>query len=312
MRRFKNILFVADGSKGERSVLTRAADLAKANKAKLTVFGAVDVENYGSFNAMTNSAMEALHQAQLKGRRKALKSLCEAVKSKRPGLRTAVDVQTGNLARAAIRKVLANHHDLVMKAPEGSSGKIKVLFGSTDQKLMRKCPCPVWLVKPSRKKRFRKILAAVDINPNEPETESLAKQIMSLSTSLAKEDGSELHVLHVWRLAAESKLRGRTIDKAAVDDILQGMQAAYQSDLDRLTRPYAYDNRTVHLIKGRAMDVIPAFVKKREIDLVVIGTIGRVGIPGLLIGNTAERVLNAIDCAVLTLKPEGFETPIQL
>jgi len=46
--------------------------------------------------------------------------------------------------------------------------------------------------------------------------------------------------------------------------------------------------------------------------LVVIGTVGRSGVPGLLIGNTAEKVLSTVDCSVLTLKPEGFETPIEV
>jgi nucleotide-binding universal stress UspA family protein len=89
------------------------------------------------------------------------------------------------------------------------------------------------------------------------------------------------------------------------------MQEAHRSELNGLVKRYPYDKTTVHLVKGKAGDVIPAFVEKRGIDLVVIGTVGRSGIPGLLIGNTAEEILNAVDCSVLTLKPEGFETPIQ-
>jgi nucleotide-binding universal stress UspA family protein len=66
------------------------------------------------------------------------------------------------------------------------------------------------------------------------------------------------------------------------------------------------------LIKGQAEDVIPDLAESFEADLVVIGTVGRTGIPGLLIGNTAEEILNSVDCSVVTLKPEGFETPIQV
>jgi nucleotide-binding universal stress UspA family protein len=58
--------------------------------------------------------------------------------------------------------------------------------------------------------------------------------------------------------------------------------------------------------------ILPAFAEKHDADLVVIGTVARGGIPGLFIGNTAEKVLNAVDCSVLTLKPEGFETPIRV
>jgi nucleotide-binding universal stress UspA family protein len=49
---------------------------------------------------------------------------------------------------------------------------------------------------------------------------------------------------------------------------------------------------------------------EQDIDLLVMGTVCRTGISGFLIGNTAEEVLNQIDCSVLTVKPEGFVTPV--
>lgn len=312
MRRFKNILFIADGSKGEKSALTRAADLANKNHAKLTIFDAIEADDQGIFDPKTNSMIEALRKTQLQERLKELESLCKVVLSKHSGLRVAADVKTGNLARSAIRAVLVKHYDLVIKAPEGNTNKLEMLFGSIDQKLMRKCPCPVWIIKPSRKKHFRKILAAVDLSTFEPERESLAKQIMAVATALAKDEGGELHIVHVWQLAGEARLRGRQINKERVDKLLRDMQETCQSALDRLVKHYPYDKKAVYLIKGQAKDVIPELVENSDIDLVVIGTVGRSGIPGLIIGNTAERVLNAIDCSVLALKPEGFKTPIQL
>jgi universal stress protein E len=131
-------------------------------------------------------------------------------------------------------------------------------------------------------------------------------------SSLAAEEDSELHVVHVWRLAAETDLRGRQIDAPDVDEIVRSIEAAHQSELNRLLSAYPYDKRTVHLVKGDAEDVISELADTLEVDLVVIGTVGRAGVPGLLIGNTAESVLNAVDCSVLTLKPDGFETPIQV
>ena len=312
MRRFKNILFLADGSKGENFALTRAVELANTNRAKLTILDVIEIEEPGFFDSKTNKEIAALRKTQQQERLSELQQLCETVTSTHPKLRVTADIQTGHLARAAILAVLGKHHDLVIKAPEGNTDKLKTLFGSTDHKLMRKCPCPVWIVKPSRKKHFQKILAAIDLNPVEPEKESLAKQIMAISTSLAKDEGSELHVVHAWRLAYEYKLRGRQINKDQVDELLREIKDASQSEVEGLTSQYPYKKRFVHLIKGRAEEVIPNFVEKANIDLVVIGTVGRSGIPGVLIGNTAERILNTIDCSVLTLKPEGFETPIKL
>ena len=183
---------MADGSEGEQSVLARAVRLAHANTAKLTLFAALDAEGYLFDDLETHSAIEAINKAHLEERRKELESLRQEVISEHPQLTIDVAVQTGTMAVSVILAVLVNRHDLVMKAAEGHTGKWKRLFGTGDQKLMRKCPCPVWIVKPSSETQIRRILAAVDLDPTEPDTESLARRIMELATSLATEEGSEL------------------------------------------------------------------------------------------------------------------------
>ena len=63
------------------------------------------------------------------------------------------------------------------------------------------------------------------------------------------------------------------------------------------------------------MDVSKAIVKlekKKAIDLLVMGTVCRTGLSGFIIGNTAEKVLSEVNCSVLTVKPEGFVTPVTL
>jgi len=42
-----------------------------------------------------------------------------------------------------------------------------------------------------------------------------------------------------------------------------------------------------------------------------MGTVCRTGIPGYFIGNTAESILSEVSCSVLTLKPEGFISPVE-
>lgn len=66
-----------------------------------------------------------------------------------------------------------------------------------------------------------------------------------------------------------------------------------------------------HLVKGKASKEMPLMVENYNIDLIIMGTVGRVGIPGLIIGNTAETILEQTKCSVLAIKPEGFKTPIE-
>ena len=64
--------------------------------------------------------------------------------------------------------------------------------------------------------------------------------------------------------------------------------------------------------RGEPEDVIPEFVVAEGIDLVVMGTVARNGIAGMLLGNTAERGLRKLPCSVLTVKPEAFVSPVRL
>ena len=307
-------MFLADGRKGEKSVLSRAAALAVANRAKLTIFDVLDTEGYaehGSAALPYGELLETILEERLETRREQLESLKKTEEAKHPGLTIKVRVETGSKARTTIRAVLVDRYDLVVKAAEGGGDAMRYLFGGTDRALMRKCPCPVWIVKPTRKRRFRKILAAVDINPVEAQTESLAQRVVSLATAFAKEERAELHVLHAWRLAGEYKMRGRQIYASKVDEIVRELREAHRSELEALLKRYPYERRIVHLVKGRAASLIPQAVEELDVDLVVMGTVGRTGVPGLVIGNTAETVLGSVDCSVLTLKPEGFESPIK-
>ena len=61
-----------------------------------------------------------------------------------------------------------------------------------------------------------------------------------------------------------------------------------------------------------ASKVAADFAKTHDIDLIVMGTIARTGIPGLFIGNTAESILQRVDCSVLAVKPDGFVSPVGL
>jgi nucleotide-binding universal stress UspA family protein len=66
------------------------------------------------------------------------------------------------------------------------------------------------------------------------------------------------------------------------------------------------------LLKGDAEALIPALAKRKGVELIVMGTVCRTGIAGFIIGNTAENILQQVDCSVLTVKPEGFVSPVKL
>jgi universal stress protein E len=138
---------------------------------------------------------------------------------------------------------------------------------------------------------------------------------MDLATSLSEAEESELHVVNAWEFRAESMLRHSgfmKIQSEEVDRIARAERKKKKLALDSLLEGYqGIDKKKhVHLIKGDARKVIPDFARKKRAELVVMGTVGRTGIQGFFIGNTAEEILNQVECSVLAVKPPGFQTPV--
>ena len=86
--------------------------------------------------------------------------------------------------------------------------------------------------------------------------------------------------------------------------------------LDDFLTPYKLSHRSdsVHLLHDESGPgpAISELAKKEQIDLVVMGTIARSGLAGALLGNTAEKVLDRLECSVLAVKPDGFVSPVSL
>jgi nucleotide-binding universal stress UspA family protein len=195
--------------------------------------------------------------------------------------------------------------------------------------LLRKCPCPVWLVKPEKADSYRRILAAVDVDDNYPPEELKTRQalngtVMELASSLAVSEFAELHVVHAWEAVGESAMRhgafirqpedkvNAYVDKVyqhhaqLLDALMQGMSAKLGPDAIEFIKPQQ------HLVAGAARKEIPALAKDLQVDCIVMGTVARTGVRGFIMGNTAETILEQIACSVLAIKPPGFVSPVTL
>ncbi len=222
----------------------------------------------------------------------------------------SVKVLVGSDFLEVTREVLRSGHGLVIKPAEGLKAP---MFGSHDMHLIRKCPCPVWILKNGRAKAKKRILAAVD--PVGEENFELSLDVLGLAAMLARKRKRELHVVHAWHFAHEAALRRRgVVAERTLHAMKRDMEASHRERLRKLLE--SSDAKPlvdgVHLIEGLPAAVIPSTAERVGFDFVVMGTVARTGISGLLIGNTAERVLHRMGCSVLTVKPRGFVTPVTL
>jgi nucleotide-binding universal stress UspA family protein len=125
-------------------------------------------------------------------------------------------------------------------------------------------------------------------------------------------ENSELHVVQAWNVYEENILPD---DVTALGNGEEpGEPEIHKRLVSELLARYTVKglNPQVHLTEGNAEDVILSLAREEHIELIVMGTVGRVGLPGFFIGNTAEEVLRQVDCSVLTVKPDGFVTPVTI
>jgi universal stress protein E len=313
MQRFKNILLVFDGTEKGKSTLDRAVNLATRNQARLTIIDVIDgiPQDYQMLIAAQHpqEIMEFVVKKQNERLEQYIVPFLEA------GLKVTAKVLVGKEFIEIIREVLRNNHDLVIKTARGKGGVRDILFGSIAMHLMRKCPCPVLVMKPGRSRRYSRILAAVDVTPAETKVNTLNAKIMDLATSLTHLDQSELHIIHAWNIPYERLLK-ESVDKShrEIENWENETRKLPKRYLDDFLKKYTLEKvrHQVHLLKGRASELIPELAQKKRINLLVMGTLCRTGIPGFFIGNTAEKVLHRVNCSVLTVKPEGFITPVTL
>ena len=324
MKRFKNILFVTDSELKGGVALERAVSLAENNQARLMVVDVIPRVTAGIGMPEGGPISADLQTAMVNAHLQELETLVD------PG-RKRIEIQTrvliGTPFLEIIREVLRKGHDLVIKRPEIHPW-LDRLFGSDDMHLLRKCPCPVWLIKSGVPKSYRRILAAVDVDDVYPQEElgsrrALRRQIVEMASSLALSDFAELHIVHAWHAIGESAMHGALIHtpEEKVIAYVEQVRRQHEVNLDGLVHEVTgnlgqdamgYLKPQTHLVKGWARKEIPALAKRIEADLIVMGTVARTSVPGFIMGNTAETILNQVDCSVLAIKPPGFVTPVTL
>jgi nucleotide-binding universal stress UspA family protein len=294
----------------ETAALNKAVELVRQNGGRLTLFSVL--KKPSGIHGYSKSVVKDQQASAIAERREWLRGLL--VPLQHGDIDVAINVAEGISFLEIIRQVLRDQHDLVITTAEEIKGIRARVFGATSMHLMRKCPCPVWVVKRAQTRPFARILAAVDPSVYDPNRDSLNPLILQLAGSTARKDAAELHIVHVWSLFGERYLHNSGMTEKEFQEAKEYEKEQHKQNFDTLlNRVDVTDLKPhVYLVEGDPVEFIPKLVTELGIDLLVMGSVGRVGIAGFLIGNTAEEVFSQVDCSLLTLKPRGFVTPVTL
>ena len=309
MNRFKKILVYASTDTGKYHALRRAEKLAAATGARLKVVDVVPDEPL--LHPRFNPPPWILPSAIAEKKKEVLEK--QVAKARQAGTKVEVEILFGKPFVELICEVLRNKHDLVMKTVH-QRGLLNMV-DSMAMELLRNCPCPVELVRPSQARRRQRVLACVDPVPGDDGRETVNAKIMHLASALAIWEKADLHVVYAWNAFGEGPLSGHTgLRRKELDSYIADQRKRYRDRMHDFLGGLNVElsSGLIHIVIGDPAVVIPRIVKQKNIDLVVMGTVARSGISGLLIGNTAEKVVSKLEASLLALKPDGFVSPVVL
>jgi universal stress protein E len=306
------LVTIRELARAPKSELRKAGALARAAGASLELFHAIDTPDPGVSWPETASADTVAAQREriaARGRRR-LEQFArdESLRGLRVTCTTSWDYPPHE---AIIRRARNSRADLVIALTRPHRPGARLVLRNIDWELIRYCPVPLLLVKSSRPYRRPAIVAAVD--PFHARPADLDARLLAAGGAFARLLHGTLHVFHSYMpIVAVATMPTSTaplLTLPAEMEEMHGQQIA--GAIDRLAESAGVPRRRRHIHMGDVTGELRAAVSDTHAGVVVMGAVSRLGLARLFIGNTAERVLDKLDCDVLVVKPRGFRSKVE-
>ena len=240
MKRFRSILVVPVTTRSDPpTALTEAVALAKASGAEVGLMGHLADVPASQLEATPREQRSQLRRHQVDFLTDRLTGWVEQVSDRR----VPVEIVGASLPAEVADRVVRDSRDLVLVAEDGSGES-----SAATLRLVRACPCPVWLLRPNF--TGRRVLAAVDPDQN-PRTNRL---ILELARSQAELHDGVLHVMHAWELAGLESIERGVPGIMAPDDVaryVSNVESAHRASFERtLHEAGVFEAATTHFVDG--------------------------------------------------------------
>ncbi|WP_108650762.1 universal stress protein UspE [Dongshaea marina] len=300
MEEYKNILVVIDPFMDDQPALHRAVKLASLLPGiRFKFFLPIYDFSYEITSLISADEHEQMRQQVIEQRSCWLADLLEPL----PIDKTQYEVKVVWHYRpfeAIIQEVNDDQHDLVLKNTHQHSLLQKFIFTPTDWHLLRESPCPVLLVKEHDWPKQGAILAAIHCGSHEPFHQELNQQITELTLSLAQTLEATPHLVNAYPGMPMHMMT--ELPQIEPQQYTEDVKALHLKEMQQHAQKYQLPLSQTHVEEGLPEEVIPELASNLDAELVVLGCQGRTGWAAAIVGNTAEHVVDRIDCDLLVLK----------
>ncbi|MBW1212397.1 universal stress protein UspE [Pantoea allii] len=310
MSQYQNILVAIDPQQDDQPALRRAVYLNQLIGGKIKAFLPIYDFSYEMTTLLSPDERTSMRQGVISQRSEWIREQAKAY------LDAGVDIDIKVIwhnrpYEAIIQEVLAHQHDLVLKMAHQHDRLEAVIFTPTDWHLLRKCPCPVWMVKDQPWPEGGKALVAVNLASEEPHHDALNQKLIRETVKLAESvNHTEVHLVGAYPITPINiAIELPDFDPSVYNDAIRGQHLVA---MKALRQKFSISEEFTHVEKGLPEEVIPELSLHLDAGIVVLGTIGRTGLSAAFLGNTAEQVIDHLRCDLLAIKPDDFVSPITL
>lgn len=307
MGQYRKIMLIADAQMRRTPALRRGIELARLSGAELhlCIFGHEPSIDLG---ALLNAEVGRLaRKAYMEERRNWLAQECAALKKQ--GIAADFDVIWGApLHETILGEVLLEQPDLVVKDARQEGLIKRLLVTPLDWHLVRICPAPLMLVRFESHLVPQRVVAAVDPTDAPGRPQELNDRIVRIALQVALQCNARLDLVNVFQnlpVEVTPSVTGAGIAEPALEAYEQ-LRVSRRRIFTAFADRYGVPEDRRHFVVGNPAAALADFSADHSADLLVLGSVYRKGVDRLLIGSTAEGVLDEINCDVLLLKPEGF------
>ncbi|CAK9885048.1 MAG: Universal stress protein E [Candidatus Erwinia impunctatus] len=306
MANYQHILVAIDPEQDDQPALRRAVYLNQRLGGKITAFLAVYEFSYEMTTLLSPDERNAMRKSVISQRTAWIKE--QAASYLAAGVDIAINVVWHSRPfEAIIEEVQENHYDLLLKMAHQYDRLKAVVFTPTDWQLLRKCPCPVWMVKDQPWPETGKAVVAVNLTSEVAHHDPLNEKLVRTTIELAeKVNHTEVHLIGAYpgtplNIAVELP----DFDPQSYNE---SVRTQHVIAMETLCDKFSPAPLSSHVAEGVPGEVIPKLADELDAGIVVLGSVGRTGLSAAFLGNTAEQVIDHLRCDVLVIKPDSFIT----
>jgi universal stress protein E len=309
MRPIRRILVAIKEEKRSSPAVAKAAQLARALNAEIELFHGIDTPVFADVFNYSRRYITEIERGTRRRYLAALERQAEALR--KSGLEVSVSSDWDFPAyEAIVRRAIRTKADLVVAERHAGRRLAPWLLHLTDWELLRLSPVPVLLVKGAGAYRRPSILAAIDPGHTYSKPARLDREILETGALVSKALRGTLHVMHAYVTTPVIPIAPDVISGDVAARLEAEAHTKARTSFDRALAAIDIPSARRHLVNGTPALAIEQVARANRSAIVVMGAVSRSGLKRVFIGNTAEQVLDRLQCDVLVVKPPRFRSGV--